>query len=95
MAKLEIDNDIQNGPKRNRNITDCIFCILMILFWAFSVFILIYGYEEGDPIKLTQIFDYKGTPCGKEIDGTDDYEKGFFYQPLGNFGQIVCVKECP
>lgn len=94
-SKLEIDNQIQNGPTRKRSITDCIFCILMLLFWIFGMFIFYYAYTEGDPLRLTQTYDYKNTPCGSKEHKTEDYPFIYFFQPVNNFGNGICVSKCP
>ena len=48
----EIQNT-QNGPTRDRKCTDCIFFFIFAFFWAFSVYIMIHGFKNGDPTKLT------------------------------------------
>lgn len=58
MGKVEDKNKIQqnevsNGPTRKRKMTDCIFCLLMLGFWAFCVFVMYHGFTNGDPKKLT------------------------------------------
>ena len=93
--KLEIDKSIQNGPTRKRSITDCVFCILMLLFWVFTIFIFYYAYTEGDPIRLTQTYDLTNIPCGSKEYKTENYPFIYFFQPVKNFGEGICVSKCP
>ena len=67
----------------------------MLIFWVFTIYIFYYGFTEGDPEKLTLVYDDDSIPCGSEIHGTLDYKFAYFYQPLIDFGSIICVKKCP
>lgn len=53
-----------SGPTRNRKLTDCTFCILMIGFWVFCVWVSIYALNNGKIEKLTMVMDDNDTPCG-------------------------------
>lgn len=92
------DDDIEesgNGPMKERGITDCICCILMLAFWGYTIFLMAYGFSKGDPWKLIQTFDHKGRMCGDEATGTEEYKRAYFYQPLNGLENVVCVKTCP
>lgn len=67
----------------------------MLLFWFLCVWIAIHAYKNGDPIRLTQIYDVDGNPCGMEGTDTEEFKFAYFYQPLKSFGKAVCVKSCP
>jgi len=58
----------------------------MLGFWGLCGYIILYGFEKGDPIRLTDIYDVDEIPCGSVEHKTQDYPKAFFYQPLTSFG---------
>lgn len=90
--------EVLDGPTRNRGCTDVICCMIMLVFWAFTVFLLFHGYTKGDPWKLVQIYDHTNTPCGDVNSGTADFPYAFFFQPiqpLTGLKNVICVKECP
>ncbi len=47
--QIKVDSKIQNGPTRERKLTDFIFCVLMLGFWGLCGYIFYYGYTNGDP----------------------------------------------
>jgi hypothetical protein len=62
--------------------------------WAF-----IYGLSEGNPVKLTVLFDYDGNGCGYNT-GFKDHD--YIYWPVISFtsfsdiaAKTVCVNRCP
>ena len=87
--------ELADGPTRDRSITDFICCVIMLVFWAFTIFLMYHGYTNGDPWKLVRIYDSTGTPCGNLEAGTLDYPYAFFYHPIKGLGNVICVKECP
>ena len=93
--ELDLENDLKNGPVRDRSTTDFICCIIFLAFWAACVFVAIFALQNGDPVKLIQTFDINGKACGSLIDGTLNYPLGYFYQPLNNLSYVVCVSSCP
>ena len=75
--ELDIDKELQNGPTRNRKITDCLFCIIMLAFWIGTIFVFAYSYSKGDPWRLAQPYDLDGNACG--LDSFKDYPSAYFY----------------
>ena len=84
-----------NGPNLNRGCTDCICCLIYILFLGAFIFVFAYGLSKGDPKRLATIFDTNEKQCGHVDGGMQDYPIGYLYQPLKGFAKAVCVKECP
>ena len=82
-----------NGPKRDRSITDCFFCLLMLAFWGGCVFVAIYSFSRGNPWKLMNAYDLDNRICGQG--DLEAYPIAYFHQPLTNLAGIVCVKSCP
>jgi choline transporter-like protein 2/4/5 len=93
--ELELDKDLQNGPTRNRSITDCICCLIMLAFWAATIAVAIFALKNGNPWKLAVTYDRDNLECGMAENGTDAYKLAYFYQPLKNLTKIVCVDNCP
>lgn len=81
------------GGLRERSITDCICCILMLTFWVACVFLGIYAVTNGNPWNLMQTYDVDERPCGK--DALTDFPIAYIFNPIGNLNKIVCVSECP
>lgn len=79
----------------NRSCTDCICCIIYIIFLGAFIFVFAYGIANGDPSRFATIFDTDGKRCGHEADGTLDFPRGYLYQPLHGLTKAVCVKDCP
>lgn len=94
-GSIDIDTELQNGPTRNRGITDCIFCLLMLVFWAGTIFVLVWAFANGNPWKLAVTFDKDNVQCGDSASNTSDYKLAYFYQPLKNLTSIVCIDKCP
>ncbi len=101
----------QNGPISQRNITDCLCCLIFICgivaFCAASA----YGWFNGDPKKLLIGWDSDGNGCGFS-DATKDYGHLYWSEPPGNnlleaikaldvdkalelLNTGTCVKSCP
>lgn len=92
---VNLDQDLENGPKRDRSITDCVFGIIMLTFWGGTIALMAYAFTKGDPAQLVQTYDYQGTPCGRSANGTQNYTLTYFFQPLVNYSNVVCVSKCP
>ena len=91
----EVDKEIQNGPLRNRSITDCFCCLTMLVFWAATVAVTIFALSKGNPWRLAQTYDKDNVACGDLLSGTSEYPLAYFFQPLLNFTDVVCVSACP
>ena len=92
-ATLEIE--MESGPKRDRSITDFIFCVIMIAFWVATIVLSIIAFSLGDPSKLIQTYDFNGTPCGKASANTENFKYTYFFRPFSNFSSVVCLSKCP
>lgn len=42
-VEIKHHKDYSSGPERNRSITDCLFCLLMLGFWAFCAWLAVYS----------------------------------------------------
>lgn len=69
----EVDDDLENGPVFKRHCTDILCCPLFMIFWAGMVWAFVYGLSNGDPWKLTTLFDTDGNGCGHDS-GFEDYD---------------------
>ena len=83
------------GPTLDRKCTDCICCIVYVLFFCAFIGVFGYGLAKGDPTRLATIFDYDQKQCGHAEFGTAEYPVGYLYQPLKGLTRAVCVKKCP
>ena len=87
--------DMKTDVLMDRGCTDCICCIIYVVFLAAFIFVFAYGIAKGDPTRLATIFDSDGKQCGHVEDGLEAYPYGYLYQPLKGLKKAVCVKECP
>jgi hypothetical protein len=94
-AKKEPEGENPEGPRRDRRITDCLFCIIMILFWGGTIAVLAWAFAKGNPWLLTQTYDFRGSPCGVSANGTQGFQYTYFYQPMINYTRVVCLSSCP
>ena len=85
----------EHGPLYDRGCTDCVCCIVYVLFLGAFIAVFAYGMIKGDPTRLATIFDYDKNQCGHTEFGTQDYPVGYLYQPLKGLTRAVCVKKCP
>ena len=92
---IEMNQNPSKGPTFDRGCTDCICCIIYVIFLAAFIGVLCYGIAKGDPKRLATIFDYDKNQCGNEEAGTLDYPVGYLYQPLKGLTRAVCIKSCP
>mmetsp|Transcript_27452 Transcript_27452/g.20609 ORF Transcript_27452/g.20609 Transcript_27452/m.20609 type:complete len:324 (-) Transcript_27452:420-1391(-) len=97
------DGKMTNGPVMNRKCTDCICCLLFVIFIIGLGFTSAYGFMYGDPLLLLTTWDYDANGCGYN-ESTLDYPYLYFPgpdisnisdDPLSAFKYSVCVKECP
>ena len=93
--ELELDEDLKNGPSRNRSITDCVCCIIFIILWAACVWVTIFAFRNGDPARLVQAYDKENVKCGSKNDGTEEFPVAYIYQPFDGLTDVVCLKKCP
>ena len=101
--QLDVDNNQgfgqpdppTKGPTLNRSCTDCICCIIYVVFLGAFIGVFGYALAKGDPTRLATIFDYDKAQCGHAEFNTQDYPVGYLYQPLKGLTRAVCVKKCP
>lgn len=101
----------KNGPVSNRNITDCLCCLIFICAIVAFCAASAYGWFNGDPRKLLIGWDSDGNGCGYS-DATKDYGHLYWAEPPGkNLKDAIaeldvdkalellntgtCVKTCP
>ena len=59
------------------------------------IYLAIYGFTNGDILKLTTTFDSEGHACGVS-DGLKDYPLAYFGVPHADYlNKTMCVKACP
>lgn len=99
-VQAEVDKELENGPVFKRSCTDCLCCPLFAAFCVGMVWALIYGLSNGNPYKLTTMFDYDGNGCGYHS-RTKDFK--LVWWPSITYttsisevlGRTICVKYCP
>jgi hypothetical protein len=57
---LNLQEDLKDGPTRNRSCTDILCCLLFLVFWAVSIFIFTETFKNGDVTKIARPFDADG-----------------------------------
>jgi hypothetical protein len=85
----------ENSVMKDRGCTDCICCIIYVIFLGAFIFVFAFGLSKGNPANFATIFDSDSKQCGHADDGMADYPVGFLYQPLTGLKKAVCIKECP
>lgn len=62
--KLDLDQNLENGPLANRGCTDIICCLIFLLFVGLCIYITATAFSKGNPWNLAQPYDLDGNPCG-------------------------------
>ncbi|KAK6946733.1 Choline transporter-like [Dillenia turbinata] len=52
--------------RRNRKCRDIVFLIIFIAFWVAMIVNSSFGFNQGNPLRLTYGLDYKGNVCGSK-----------------------------
>jgi choline transporter-like protein 2/4/5 len=98
---------LNNGPTDDefRSCQDILCCLLFVAFVVGCVVITAIGFKEGDPMKLTFIYDDDGVPCGKKGGKAESYPYLYLYDAMSDVSQLnistdilskgYCVKACP
>mmetsp|Transcript_23391 Transcript_23391/g.23014 ORF Transcript_23391/g.23014 Transcript_23391/m.23014 type:complete len:192 (-) Transcript_23391:1345-1920(-) len=106
LDKLDIKDEEsmkRNGPVMNRKCTDCICCLLFIMFIIGMGGTAAYGFLYGDPYLLLTTWDYDANGCGYNT-STLNYPYLYFpgpdisnitSDPYQAFKYSMCVSECP
>ena len=58
--KIQVDDDIRYGPKRDRHCTDVLFCIVFIVFSVVNLYVVVHSFKIGDMTKIARPYDYDG-----------------------------------
>lgn len=96
----EIEDGLENGPIFKRHCTDILWCPLFVLFCVGMCWAFVYGLSDGNPVRLTVLFDYDGNGCGYNT-GFKDHD--YIYWPkitwTSSFSEIASrtmwVSRCP
>mmetsp|Transcript_3157 Transcript_3157/g.3770 ORF Transcript_3157/g.3770 Transcript_3157/m.3770 type:complete len:137 (-) Transcript_3157:1510-1920(-) len=99
--EADVDQDLENGPVFKRKCTDVICCPLFVAFCCGMAWAFIYGLSNGDPWKLTTMFDYDGNGCGHTTGYTD--QKYIYWPDIDTSvtaystlaTRTMCVSKCP
>ena len=109
IEKKEFDamEALNNGPTddSNRSCQDIACCLLFIAFICGCVVVTAIGYKDGDPMKLTYIFDDDGVACGKKGGKAESFPYLYLYDAMQDVTKLdistdilskgFCVKACP
>ena len=87
---------VSNGFEGTKDVderehTDILFGLLILLCWLAMTIIGVTAIQEGDPNILINGIDYKGRVCGV----TDSVANKPVYYPINTFGLGVCLESCP
>ena len=88
--------DVKNGPRDpyNRECTDVICCLLILINFGLLVGFALYGYTSGDTYNVYRATDEKGNVCGGRASLAMDYPYSYFYNPTtGDLSRRTCIKE--
>ncbi|XP_020676514.1 choline transporter protein 1 [Dendrobium catenatum] len=94
----------------NRKCRDVVFLVLFIAFWVAMIVNSSFGFNQGNPLRLTYGLDYKGNVCGDKHANPDlrELEIRYWVNPnqvyesglkgsrftLGD-ARSICLMECP
>ncbi|KAK3037939.1 hypothetical protein RJ639_031830 [Escallonia herrerae] len=106
------DGNAQTGGliKHNRKCRDLVFLVIFIAFWVAMIVNSSFGFNQGNPLRLTYGLDYKGNVCGDKHADRDlrELELRYWLNPnqvyesavknskfkLSN-ARSICLMECP
>lgn len=87
---------LANGPLAKRHCTDCVCCVVFLLFLVTWLGAGLFGYVKGDPAVLLYPFDSAGRQCGRPDSETADFPYLYWPFPMPHsIDRRVCVKRCP
>uniref|UniRef100_A0A2H8TGH5 Choline transporter-like protein n=1 Tax=Melanaphis sacchari TaxID=742174 RepID=A0A2H8TGH5_9HEMI len=107
MACFGFDRDAPEvpGQTRVRGCTDIVWLCAFLVLWCLMIFIAVFAFIYGDPLRLINGHDSFGNTCGSSgnskmgkfsnLDTTD--KKFLFYLDPVNIehSMQICVKQCP
>ncbi|KAK3017564.1 hypothetical protein RJ639_006631 [Escallonia herrerae] len=106
------DGNAQTGGliKHNRQCRDLVFLVIFIAFWVAMIVNSSFGFNQGNPLRLTYGLDYKGNVCGDKHADRDlrELELRYWLNPnqvyqsavknskfeLSN-ARSICLLDCP
>ncbi|KAK4714754.1 hypothetical protein R3W88_020661 [Solanum pinnatisectum] len=96
--------------KHNRKCRDVVFLVIFIAFWVAMIVNSSFGFNQGNPLRLTYGLDYKGNVCGDRHADPDlrELELRYWVNPnqvyesgskdnqakLSN-ARTICLMDCP
>lgn len=94
--------------KHNRKCRDVAFLVIFIAFWVAMIVNSSFGFNQGNPLRLTYGLDYKGNVCGDRHAGLRELELRYWLNPnqvyqsglkgsqfkLAN-ARSICLLDCP
>ncbi|XP_025423200.1 CTL-like protein 1 [Sipha flava] len=93
------------GQVRVRGCTDVLWLSIFLVFWCLMIFIAVFAFVYGDPLRLINGHDSFGNTCGSssnskmgELSGLDTTDKKFLYylDPANIEHSLqICVTQCP
>ncbi|KAM1041604.1 hypothetical protein ACFX2I_030737 [Malus domestica] len=106
------DGSAQMGSiiRHNRKCRDLVFLVIFIAFWVAMIVNSSFGFNQGNPLRLTYGLDYKGNVCGDKHakPGLHELELKYWLNPnqvylsglkdnqfkLAN-ARSICLMDCP
>ncbi|KDP27036.1 hypothetical protein JCGZ_20971 [Jatropha curcas] len=94
--------------RHNRKCRDVAFLVIFIAFWVAMIVNSSFGFNKGNPLRLTYGLDYKGNVCGDRHAGLRELELMYWVNPnqvylsglkdsqfkLAN-ARSICLLDCP
>ncbi|KAJ8567866.1 hypothetical protein K7X08_020588 [Anisodus acutangulus] len=96
--------------KHNRKCRDVVFLVIFIAFWVAMIVNSSFGFNQGNPLRLTYGLDYKGNVCGDRhadpdlrelelrywVNPNQVYERGSKdNQAKISNARTICLMDCP
>ncbi|XP_039135044.1 LOW QUALITY PROTEIN: choline transporter protein 1 [Dioscorea cayenensis subsp. rotundata] len=106
------DGDMAGGGiiRHNRKCRDLVFLVIFIAFWVAMIVNSSFGFNQGNPLRLTYGLDYKGNVCGDKHADPDlrELEVRYWMNPNQVYesglkssqfkladARSICLMECP
>ncbi|KAH7669426.1 Choline transporter-like protein [Dioscorea alata] len=106
------DGEMAGGGiiRHNRKCRDLVFLVIFIAFWVAMIVNSSFGFNQGNPLRLTYGLDYKGNVCGNKHADPDlrELEVRYWMNPNQVYesglkssqfkladARSICLMECP
>ncbi|OVA00585.1 Choline transporter-like [Macleaya cordata] len=104
------DTQMRGIIRGNRKCRDIVFLVLFIAFWVAMIVNSSFGFNQGNPLRLTYGLDYKGNVCGNKHGHPDlrELELKYWLNPNQVYesgvknsqfkladARSICLMECP